>query len=280
MASVWFVSLLGATELPFNDDWYFRRGEGTFATPTWRAVETPHDWAIENLPSRAEDHAQPVLAVRSGNWRFSPGEGDASWADPAFDDTSWKTVVVPGDWRSYGYTATNATGWFRLTFPVSPAQLAAAEAGALRLALGDVANADVTYVNGVQVGATGSMREVHDQCSARLAYRRYAVSAAVLRPANNTLAVHVWSPGGSAHPGGLFDWDMEDTRAGPFDPGASPGTPHAPTGYTLGGVGLYRKTFPTPAEVLSGETRAALLIEGCYMNCSFWCVATLFPQTA
>jgi hypothetical protein len=93
--------------------------------------------------------------ANSRTWRFSPGLGSILWATVGFDDSAWAEVAVPSDWRDYGYTSPNATGWFRRSFTLSPAQLAAAEGGRLRLALGDVAVTDITFINGVQVPAPG-----------------------------------------------------------------------------------------------------------------------------
>ena len=87
-------------------------------------------------------------------WRFCPGVGKEDWAAADFDDSSWAEVTIPSDWRSYGLTSINATGWFRRAFNISGAQRAAAVEGRLHLALGDVAVADVTFINGVKVSGT------------------------------------------------------------------------------------------------------------------------------
>ena len=346
------ISCLGVAETDFNTGWTYTLGDGPFelpgiATSSWQPVETPHDWAIEDLPSREEDEVTPTLAVRQGKWRFAEGEGEAKWAAPAYDDSKWRAVQVPSDWRTYGYTDKNAFGWFRRNVTVSAAALAAAKAGTLRLALGDVATADTTYVNGVRVGGIGSMGKA-GSCSSALAYRSYPVPAETLHVGEgNVIAVQVWSAGGpirppavrsfvhvsgaissgndlfppanltlhaalakcnatsacvgvtfrgtqaaptdivqayfksvddvhedsawqsfvteSGKPGGLFDWTAPDMRVGPFDPGASPGQKQ--TGYTIGGVGWYRKSF-TP-EPSWGE-QLSLFVEGCYMNCSIF----------
>ena len=201
------AAAIGALETDFNDGWTFRRGDGDFHLPVltsdggaWRAVETPHDWAIEDLPSREADDVTPVLAVRHGSWRFAQGEGNETWAAPGYNDAAWQSVAVPADWRTYGYEETNAFGWFRSNFTVSAAALAAANAGTLQLALGDVATGDRTYVNGKLVGSTGSMGKP-GSCSSSLAYRRYACAASVLHLGDdNVVAVQVWSEGGPLAP--------------------------------------------------------------------------------
>src|SRR4051794_33703413 len=43
--------------LPFTQEWRFHRGDitgaeaPTFDDSTWRALDVPHDWSIEDLPS-------------------------------------------------------------------------------------------------------------------------------------------------------------------------------------------------------------------------------------
>ena len=68
----------------FDKGWKFHRGDSLPATPlssgscaahfckssfddtAWSATETPHDWAIEDLPGRDADTEFPVLQVREG----------------------------------------------------------------------------------------------------------------------------------------------------------------------------------------------------------------------
>eukprot|EP00966_Prymnesium_polylepis_P150653 3479956-Prymnesium_polylepis.1 len=197
MLPIGLACVLGALETDFNSGWSFARGDDA---TIWRSVETPHDWAIEDLPRREDDQVTPVLDVRHGTWRFSEGEGAASWAAPGYDDKSWRQVQVPADWRTYGYEASNAYGWFRSNFTVSAAAMAAAEAGTLRLALGDVATADRTYINGVLVGSSGRMG-TPGSCSGDLQYRTYLAAASALKLGeDNVVAVQVWSEGGSLTP--------------------------------------------------------------------------------
>ena len=126
-------SALGAPPAAsFSSGWRFSRGnEGgadfasaTFDDSRWRMVDVPHDSSSEDLPARELDESTPVLAVRAGEWKFAEGEGNSTtWPAPAFNDSSWRSVTVPKDWRDYGYEAKNATGWYRRTFQVSEAQL-------------------------------------------------------------------------------------------------------------------------------------------------------------
>jgi beta-galactosidase len=84
------------TEMLFDDDWKFFRGDTigaelpTFDDRTWRAIDLPHDWTIENLPN-------PI-----------PGK-----------------IIGPFSKESPGTTATaytiGGTGWYRKTFSLNDA---------------------------------------------------------------------------------------------------------------------------------------------------------------
>jgi hypothetical protein len=286
MFALCFAGVLGASELDFNSGWKFFRGSAaswsdpSFDDNAWRSVETPHDWSIEALPPRSADISTPVLAVRTGTWAFAEGVGNSSFADPAFDDSAWQRVQVPADWHTYGVKSSNATGWFRRWINVTAADMEALSNGQLRLALGTVYDSDITYVNGVVVGSvTADPHEstFSNDCRAKLTYRSYGSEqhraanggpvstgklAEALKLGENLVAVQVHSISTDpTTPGGIVDTGAEDVRVGAFDAAASPG--QRQTGYAVGGVGIYRKTFTTPADSAHTE----VYFEGCYMNC-------------
>src|SRR5678816_3153888 len=82
------------TEILFDDDWKFFKGDvasaeqPSFDDTSWRAVDLPHDWSIENLPNQ------------------TPGK-----------------VIGPFSKESQGTTATAYTlggiGWYRKVFTLS-----------------------------------------------------------------------------------------------------------------------------------------------------------------
>lgn len=154
--------------------------EPSYDDSQWRLLDLPHDWSREDLPPRDDDPAAPVLALRNGTWLFKTGD-DPSWSQPNLPDRDWMQVSVPHDWRDppISYTQSNATAWYRRHFNTSSQQLQAATQGILRLALGSVSSADTTYLNGIQIGSTGSSSQA--QCADFLNYRSYAVSWKDLR---------------------------------------------------------------------------------------------------
>ena len=74
----------------------------------------------------------------------------ANWADPKMDDSSWKTVTIPGAFQQLGVADVPSLCWFRkeITLPDPLPQ------GGGRILLGEVEKMDTVYVNGQQVGAS------------------------------------------------------------------------------------------------------------------------------
>lgn len=124
------------------------------------------------------------------NWYQAndPGSGTgAPWSVPDLDTSTWERQYLPGFWEDAGLPGFDGVVWFRRTFDL-PATWAGADA---ELQLGAIDDADTTWVNGTQVGATNGWRVP----------RIYRVPAAVLRPGRNTVAVRVLDTGGN---GGIW----------------------------------------------------------------------------
>jgi sialate O-acetylesterase len=109
-------------------------------------------------------------------------DGRAVWADSDLDDSDWAPIRVPGLWEDQGYPGLDGVVWYRRTFELSPE-----EAGSpLELGVGMVDDADITWVNGQEVGRTDGYNRP----------RRYSVPAALLRSGTNTLVVRAQDTGG------------------------------------------------------------------------------------
>jgi hypothetical protein len=174
---------------------------GRFCAPDfddshWRSIDLPHDWSIEDLPSREEDETAPVLAPRYGTWFFAEGDacggnktcaccGDAAVEDPhshaavctkgcvavprraniSYDDSSWQKVRGGTDWRAHSnFTAQNATGWYRQRVEASSLFRQQTVSQPLILDLGVISGADFTYFNGVLIGSTGEWGNPDCRC--------------------------------------------------------------------------------------------------------------------
>lgn len=107
------------------------------------------------------------------------------WAKPDFNDSAWKTVNVPASFEQCQSPKTNGSFWFRKTIKL-PSSWIGKE---LVLRVGSADKHDVTYFNGVEVGATGKGIE-EDFWSL---IRKYPVSASTNNAEIATVAVRVWS---------------------------------------------------------------------------------------
>lgn len=130
-------SVSGQRERRFDDDWRFRPGDQsgaetpTFNDRTWRKIDLPHDWSIEDLPSHPES------------------TGDAA----IWEDCGCPQEVGPfSRLRSEGKGATGwvlgGVGWYRKSFATPEFD----ENGRVELLFDGVyMNADV-WINGHQLG--------------------------------------------------------------------------------------------------------------------------------
>jgi sialate O-acetylesterase len=169
------------------------------------------------------------------------------WAAPDYDDSSWKTVTIPGGFAELGVPDTPALVYFRKTFDVpesalQPAQASAAApapggnpmaapgAGGPRgrggfgsagsVSLGIIEKMDTVYINGQEIGGSAWVENP----------RHYMIRAGMLHPGKNEITIRVLK----SIPKGGFESKPEDLTM------------------TIGG-----KTYP-----LAGEWKAKLAVDG------------------
>ena len=106
------------------------------------------------------------------------------WADPDFDDSSWKPMNLPGSWINQG-VAGNGAVWVRKQVDL-PADLAGKD---LILNLGGIDKHDITYFNGVEIGRTG--KDFEQQFY--MYPRQYAVPGSLVKAGANTIAIRAFS---------------------------------------------------------------------------------------
>lgn len=86
-----------------------------------------------------------------GNWLFSK-QDQSIFKEPAFDDSAWDIIPVPGQWTSLGLTGF-VTCWYRQDFKLHPSHRD--EPFALRMPM--IAEAYEVYINGKLIGKQGSI---------------------------------------------------------------------------------------------------------------------------
>jgi hypothetical protein len=236
----------------------------SFDDSSWRSLDVPHDWSIEDLPARDKDTNAPVLDPRYGTWSFAKGD-DPSWSAVDFDDSKWQKVKGGQDWRLHSnYTDKNAIGWYRQTVSANDLLVGSPFT---KLDLGIIAGVDETFLNGHKIGSSGDFNK--PGCRDYATWRQYAGAAGNLKKEGNVIAVRIRSLGGKGtygdgtYPGGLYDDPVmkdHDVRRGAFDAGAS--LNGRSYGYTVGGTGWYRKTF----DLDTGNNNVRVRFDGVYMN--------------
>jgi sialate O-acetylesterase len=137
---------------------------------------------------------ETTFAVKMAAWNRQLDEMDAaaskngtSWNHPDFDDSAWPTMLLPQPWERAGLPAFDGIVKFRKVIQL-PASFNKQN---LHLNLGPIDDADVTYFNGVQIGAMS----IYNQ------HRHYLVPANLLKAGENVIAVRVLDSGGN---GGLY----------------------------------------------------------------------------
>jgi sialate O-acetylesterase len=100
-----------------------------------------------------------------------------NWAASDFNDSTWKSVDIPGGFSDLGVPETPAVAWFRREI-VAPDPF---PAGRALLFLGSIERMDTAYINGTQVGASAWVENP----------RVYFIPDGVLKPGKNVVAIRV-----------------------------------------------------------------------------------------
>jgi sialate O-acetylesterase len=131
-----------------------------------------------------------IAAGRPQGSFADPGVLDAAkgWALPATATRTWRSVTLPLLWERLGpELELDGAVWFRKDVVLPPAW-AGRE---LELHLGAIDDLDVTYFDGVAVGATAQEVPNHWEVP-----RRYRIPASAARAGRRSIAVRVWDRGG------------------------------------------------------------------------------------
>ncbi len=126
--------------------------------------------------------AAAVAATDRWAEQADPGSAGAAWAAPAFDDSGWETIAVPGQWERSGVAGLggyDGVMWFRTGIDLTAAELG--DGKGVVLELGRIDERDRVWINGVPVGAQLVAAEA----------RSYRIPAGVLKAGRNSIAVRV-----------------------------------------------------------------------------------------
>jgi uncharacterized protein len=130
------------------------------------------------LDAYSKEVGAPAVAQLTERARRGELESVVDWSAFDLDDVAWDTVQVPAHWTTTKLAHFPGVVWFRHAFDLK----APAAGRAAKLHLGPISDADVSYVNGVRVGALSNVPGER---------RTYDVPAGVLRAGRNIIAVEV-----------------------------------------------------------------------------------------
>lgn len=146
---------------------------------------TEEHW--QRMASPGPDGRVTIFPKDPGNTGLARG-----WHLPEFEDAGWERIPLPGTWQNAGHRHTGVF-WFRRSIELPRDWIGKA----LRLEIGAADKQDVAYVNGVEVGRTGSGQEEQHWATPRA----YTVPAALVTGERLVVAVRVYS---FAYDGGLI----------------------------------------------------------------------------
>ncbi|MDF3057262.1 MAG: hypothetical protein K0R17_1477 [Rariglobus sp.] len=210
--------LQSATGVPvalINSSW------GGSAIQSWTSLPT-----LETNPDLVGITSNYYYPVRRFEKEFAAGvvdERDAyidpglqpaelGWEAAHFDDSKWRDWEQPGEFGSWGKPEhTQGAIWFRHSIDI-PAEWTGKD---LVLALGAIANYDIAFVNGVEVGRTDKAA----LATKGRGRREYAVPAGVLKPGPATIAVRTFNATGAGGIRGYPEWEKRDIG---FHPAGKP----------------------------------------------------------
>ncbi len=142
--------------------------------------------------------AEADIIRLDGRWSFRTGD-NSDWSAIETSKEGWSTVTVPGYWEPQGFRGYDGYAWYRTEVFVADRD----EAVDFTLALGKIDDLDATYVNGVEVGHTGSVDSANISGDEWQRRREYKIPHDVLRFGEfNVIAVRVYDAMGG---GGLYE---------------------------------------------------------------------------
>jgi sialate O-acetylesterase len=198
------------------------------------AMRTLPNWAeamrdVEALradPNAFEDDYHAAVDAWRESCRMIDKGLRNDWMKPETDDSDWETMNVPSAWRDEGLGDFDGVAWFRTNIEI-PQEWAGLD---LVVELGPIDDWDVTWFNGVKIGA-------HDAGNVWQVDRTYTIPADIAQAGMNTLTVRVidtFAGGGIyGRPEQLMIHPAEGNDSRPPSPSPWPGSGATPSARRL-----------------------------------------------
>ncbi len=157
-------------------------------------IETVVSRAGKEVYSWKDKFLIPTYKSLEGKWIIKKGDNPER-AKEDYQENKWIPVDVPEGWEKNALPGYDGIAWYRFKFAITEQDLKKWEGKKIVLLLGAVDDADVTYLNGLEIGRTG--RFPPDKSTAWDTPRIYLIDRKLVKD-NNVLAVRVcdWTGGG------------------------------------------------------------------------------------
>lgn len=193
------------------------------------------------------DNQQSKVRIDLPNeWKFQTGDSTA-YSKPEYSDQSWKTIKTGNSWETQGFKDYDGVAWYRnrLILPISLKNRNSL-LKSIRISLGKIADSDVTYFNGIRIGAS----------TGRDANRAYLIPfKAINWDMENIIAIRV---NNRRENGGMYAGTYSIGNPG-IDDVVFLKTNDTPTELAVSGVSEFSKTlifnFKVPVESLKGTIK-------------------------
>jgi sialate O-acetylesterase len=166
------------------------------ADPILKPIVDRHERQLAQYPEAFKKYQQKLDEMKAqGITQYHTDPGNiglkSGWNKTEFDDSSWKTMKLPCLWESNNYPI-DGVFWFRKTIDIPNAW----SGKTLDLSLDLIDDFDISYFNGVQVGATGEENK-----NAWRTPRNYTIPAKLVKPGKAVITIRVFDRFGG---GGIY----------------------------------------------------------------------------
>lgn len=163
------------------ESWISEKGLKAFPA-YYREAQRFKDSTLIKKIEESDNELMSAWYARSSEEDRGYQKSHRAWRDPAFNDSDWPSMPIPGYWASTPLGPVNGVVWFRRQFNV-PAVFVGKPA---KLILGRIVDADSAFINGEFVGTV----------SYQYPPRRYDIPLDLLKEGANTIVVRVISNAG------------------------------------------------------------------------------------
>ncbi|MCX5660800.1 MAG: 9-O-acetylesterase [Planctomycetota bacterium] len=188
-----------------NTSWGGTIAEAWTSGPALRAKHPEFNAALDEVESTSDAAKDAAAAYKAKMEKYDQArkaayameddlEGAAKLAAPDLDDSGWKTMALPANWKAKELPDVDGLVRFRKTIDI-PAAWAGKE---IILWTGPIDEVDNTWFNGALVGGKGKFRT--NDTSFWSVPREYHVPGKLVKPGPNVVAVRVYNAVGA---GGL-----------------------------------------------------------------------------